>query len=133
MGIFCLVPRTPVSWVIRTLQEESFIRSRSESGENAPNNVEKISVHDGTVYAGNYDGLYKTTESDWQKIFDIPGNSAFEDVVVDLNGNKATLLIPKIAMITQLKLKSKAQLEDEFELKAVSINLENRLIDFKPL
>jgi len=54
-------------------------------------------------------------------------------IIVDLNGNKATILIPKIAMITQLKLKSKAQLEDEIELRTVSINLENRLIDFKPL
>jgi len=54
-------------------------------------------------------------------------------IIVDLNGNKATVLIPEIAMITQLKLKSKAQLEDEIKLKAVSINLENRLIDFKPL
>jgi exoribonuclease-2 len=54
-------------------------------------------------------------------------------IIVDLNGNKATLLIPEIAMITQLKLKSKAKIEDEIELRAVSINLENRLIDFKPL
>ena len=54
-------------------------------------------------------------------------------IIVDLNGNKATLLIPEIAMITQLKLKSKAQLDDEIELRVVSINLENRLIDFKPL
>jgi len=54
-------------------------------------------------------------------------------IIVDLNGNKATLLIPEIAMVTQLKLKSKAQLEDEIELRAVSINLENRSIDFKPL
>jgi len=54
-------------------------------------------------------------------------------IIVDLNGNKATILIPEIAMITQLKLKSKAQLEDELELRVVSINLENRLIDFKPL
>ena len=54
-------------------------------------------------------------------------------IIVDLNGNKATLLVPEIAMITQLKLKSKAQLEDEIELRAVSINLENRSIDFKPL
>ena len=54
-------------------------------------------------------------------------------IIVDLNGNKATVLIPEIAMITQLKLKSKAQLEDEIELRAVSINLENRSIDFKPL
>ena len=54
-------------------------------------------------------------------------------IIVDLNGSKATILIPEIAMITQLKLKSKAQLEDEIELRAVSINLENRLIDFKPV
>ena len=54
-------------------------------------------------------------------------------IIVDLNGNKATVLIPEIAMVVQIKLKSKAQLEDQIELKAVSINLENRLIDFKPL
>jgi exoribonuclease-2 len=54
-------------------------------------------------------------------------------IIVDFNGNKATVLIPEIAMITQLKLKSKAQLEDEIELGVVSINLENRSIDFKPL
>jgi exoribonuclease-2 len=54
-------------------------------------------------------------------------------IIVNLNGNKATILIPEIAMITQLKLKSKAQLDDEIELRSVSINLENRLIDFKPV
>jgi len=54
-------------------------------------------------------------------------------IIVDLNGNKATILIPEIAIITKLKLKAKVQLEDEIELKVVSINLENRLIDFKPL
>jgi len=54
-------------------------------------------------------------------------------IIVDLNGNKATVMIPEIAMVTHLKLKSKAQLEDEIELKAVSINLENRSIDFKPV
>jgi len=54
-------------------------------------------------------------------------------IIVDLNGNKATLLIPEIAMITQLKLKTKAQLEDEIELKVESVSLENRLINFKIL
>jgi len=54
-------------------------------------------------------------------------------IIVEINNNKATLLIPEIAMITQLKLKSKAQLDDEIELRVVSINLENRLIDFKPI
>ncbi|MDC0239958.1 RNB domain-containing ribonuclease [Candidatus Thioglobus sp.] len=54
-------------------------------------------------------------------------------IIVELNNSKATVLIPEIAMITQLKLRSKAKLEDEIELGVVSINLENRLIDFKPL
>jgi len=54
-------------------------------------------------------------------------------IIVDLNGNKATLLIPEIAMTTQIKIKSKVQLEDQIELKAVLINLENRSTDFKPL
>ena len=54
-------------------------------------------------------------------------------VVVDHNGNKVTVLIPEIAMITQLKLKSKIELEDVIKLSVVSINLEKRLIDFKPL
>jgi len=54
-------------------------------------------------------------------------------IIVELNSNKATILIPELAMITRLKLKSKAQLEDEIALRVVSINLENRLIDFKPL
>ena len=39
-------------------------------------------------------------------------------IIVDLNGNKATLLIPEIAMITQLKLKSKAKIEDEIGIES---------------
>ena len=54
-------------------------------------------------------------------------------IIVDLNGNKATVLIPEIAMVVKIKLKSKVQLEDEIVLRATSINLENRSIDFKPL
>ena len=54
-------------------------------------------------------------------------------IIVNLNGNKATVLIPEIAMTAKLKLQSKAQLGDKIELRAVTINLENRLIDFKPL
>jgi len=41
------------------------------------------------------------------------GNWCGKGIIVDLNGDKATILIPKIAMITQIKLKSKAQLGDE--------------------
>ena len=40
MGTFCLVPRTPVFWVIRTLQLESLMRLRRASGEKAPNTME---------------------------------------------------------------------------------------------
>ena len=54
-------------------------------------------------------------------------------VVVDLSNNKTTLLIPEIAMLTQLKLKSKYELDSEVELKIASIDLENRSVDFKPV
>jgi len=54
-------------------------------------------------------------------------------IVVDLHENKAILLIPEIAMMTQLKLKSKYELDSEIELKVASIELENRLVDFKPV
>ncbi len=54
-------------------------------------------------------------------------------VVVDLYNNKTTLLIPEIAMLTQLKLKSKYELDSEVELKIASIDLENRSVDFKPV
>jgi exoribonuclease-2 len=54
-------------------------------------------------------------------------------IVVDLHENKAILLIPEIAMMTQLKLKPKYELDSEVELKVTSIDLENRLVDFKPV
>jgi exoribonuclease-2 len=54
-------------------------------------------------------------------------------IVVDLYENKAILLIPEIAMMTQLKPKSKYELDSEVELKVASIDLENRSVDFKPV
>ncbi len=54
-------------------------------------------------------------------------------IVVDLYENKAILLIPDIAMMSQLKLKSKYELDSEVELKVASIDLENRSVDFKPV
>ena len=54
-------------------------------------------------------------------------------VIVELNGGKAKVLIPEIAMLTQIKPLSNAQLEDEIKLKVSSINLVARSIDFKPL
>ena len=54
-------------------------------------------------------------------------------VVVETHGNKATLLIPELGMITQLKMDVKPQLDDEVKLKVSSIDFENRLVDFKSL
>lgn len=53
--------------------------------------------------------------------------------VVDLHGNKATVLIPELGMITQLKFSEKPSLDDEVQLKIAAIDFENRLVDFKPL
>jgi exoribonuclease-2 len=53
--------------------------------------------------------------------------------VVDLHGNKATVLIPELGMITQLKLGEKPSLDDEVRLKIAAIDFESRLVDFKPL
>ena len=53
--------------------------------------------------------------------------------VVDLHDNKATVLIPELGMITQLKLDEKPSLDDEVQLKVVAIDFENRLVDFKSL
>mgnify|MGYP001298280777 CR=1 FL=1 len=53
--------------------------------------------------------------------------------VVEINRNKALLMIPEFAMITQIKLKTKVELEDKIELKISSINLFERSVDFKPL
>ena len=40
IGMSSLAPRRPVSCVTSILQAESWMRSRSESGENAPNTTE---------------------------------------------------------------------------------------------
>jgi exoribonuclease-2 len=53
--------------------------------------------------------------------------------VVELRGNKATVLIPELGMITQLKLGEKTSLDDEVQLKISAIDFENRLVDFKSL
>lgn len=53
--------------------------------------------------------------------------------IVEMHGNKATVLIPELGMMTQLKLSKKQSLDDEVQLKISSIDFENRLVDFKPL
>ena len=54
-------------------------------------------------------------------------------IVVEIKGDKAIVLIPAIAMMTQIKISSDTQLEDKIKLKAGSIDLINRSINFKPL
>jgi exoribonuclease-2 len=56
-----------------------------------------------------------------------------ESVVVEVNGQKASLMIPELAMITQIKFKSKVELEHKIKLTVSSNDLFNRLVDFKPL
>ena len=56
-----------------------------------------------------------------------------EGVVIEISGNKVLLMIPEFAMITQVKVKTKPNLEDKIQLKVSSIDLFERSIDFKPL
>ena len=56
-----------------------------------------------------------------------------EGIIVEIRGDKALVLIPKLAMMTQIKFKSKIELDDEVRLKVGSINLIERLINFKPI
>ena len=56
-----------------------------------------------------------------------------EGVVIEISGNKTLLMIPEFAIITQVKVKKKPNLEDKIPLKITSINLFERSVDFKPL
>ena len=56
-----------------------------------------------------------------------------EGVIVEVNGEKALINIPSLAMMTQIKFKSKVTIEDKVKLKVSSINLFERSVNFKPL
>ena len=56
-----------------------------------------------------------------------------EGVVVEVNGEKALINIPSLAMMTQIKFKSNVTIEDKVKLKVSSINLFERSVNFKPL
>jgi len=56
-----------------------------------------------------------------------------EGIVVEVNGEKALINIPSLAMMTQIKFKSNVTIEDRVKLKIGSINLFERLVNFKPL
>ena len=56
-----------------------------------------------------------------------------EGEIVEFNGQKASLIIPELAMITQIKFKSKVELEDKIKLAVSSNDLFERSVDFKTL
>ena len=56
-----------------------------------------------------------------------------EGIVIEIIGNKTLLMLPEFAMITQVKVKIKPKLEDKINLKVSSIDLFERLVDFKPI
>ena len=56
-----------------------------------------------------------------------------QGIVVEVNGNKVLLMIREFAIITQVKFKTKPQLDEKIELKVSSIDLFERSVDFKPL
>jgi len=73
--------------------------------------------------AEHYKCLYLKQNNSWEG----------EGVVVEVNGEKALINIPSLAMMTQIKFKSKITIEDKVNLKVGSINLFERSVNFKPL
>jgi exoribonuclease-2 len=67
--------------------------------------------------------LYLKQNKDWNG----------EGIIIEIRADKALVLIPKLAMMTQIKFKSKIELDEEVKIKVSSINLSERLIEFKPL
>jgi len=71
----------------------------------------------------HYKCLYLKQNNSWEG----------EGVIVEVNGEKALINIPSLAMMTQIKFKSKIKVEDKVKLKVSSINLFERSFNFKPL
>ncbi|MDC0483503.1 ribonuclease catalytic domain-containing protein [Candidatus Thioglobus sp.] len=71
----------------------------------------------------HYKCLYLKQNNSWEG----------EGVIVEVNGEKALINIPSLAMMTQIKFKSKINIEDKVKLKVGSINLFERSVNFKPL
>jgi exoribonuclease-2 len=70
----------------------------------------------------HYKCLYLKQNNSWEG----------EGVIVEVNGEKALINIPSLAMMTQIKFKSKINVEDNIKLKVGSINLFERSVNFKP-
>jgi exoribonuclease-2 len=99
--------------------DESMVKQRIKIVNSAVSNINKATKQS----MEHYKCVYLKQNNKWKG----------KGIVVDLSNNKTTLLIPEIAMMTQLKLKSKYELDSEIELKIASIDLENRSVDFKPV
>ena len=70
----------------------------------------------------HYKCLYLKQNNSWEG----------EGIIVEVKGEKALINIPSLAMMTQIKFKSKVNIEDKVKLKVGSINLFERSVDFKP-
>jgi exoribonuclease-2 len=99
--------------------DETMIKQRIKIANSAASSINKVTKQS----MEHYKCVYLKQNNKWKG----------KGIVVDLHENKAILLIPEIAMMTQLKLKSKYELDSEVELKVASIELENRSVDFKPV
>jgi exoribonuclease-2 len=71
----------------------------------------------------HYKCLYLKQNNSWEG----------EGIIVEINGEKALINIPSLAMMTQIKFKSKINIEDKVKLKVSSINLFELSVNFKPL
>ena len=70
----------------------------------------------------HYKCLYLTQNPSWQG----------EGVVVDTRGDKALLMMPEIGMMTQIKFKTLPEKDEKVLLKVGSVDLVERLVNFKP-
>ncbi len=77
-----------------------------------------------TTRASNdhYKCLYLIQNPNWQG----------EGVVVDTRGDKALFMIPEIGMMTQIKFKTLPERDEKVLLKVGSVDLIERLVNFKP-
>ena len=99
--------------------DDSKIKARIKSVNLAMSKVNKATRQS----IEHFKCLYLKQNKDWNG----------EGIIVEIRGNKALILIPKLAMMTQIKFKSKIELDEEVKIKVSSINLSERLIEFKPL
>jgi exoribonuclease-2 len=77
-----------------------------------------------TTRASNdhYKCLYLIQNPSWQG----------EGVVVDTRGDKALFMIPEVGMMTQIKFKTLPERDEKVLLKVSSVDLVERLVNFKP-